>query len=58
MDCMLHNRYYLKTEKRQGRDKIQYLEKNKEDGGKGDKERVTKYLTNESRIMSVHYISE
>lgn len=35
MDCMLHNTYYLKTEKRQGRDKIQYLEKKR--GGRGKK---------------------
>lgn len=29
MDCMLHNTYYLKTKKRQGRDTIQYLKKKK-----------------------------
>lgn len=33
MDCTLHNTYYLKK-KRQGRDKIQYLE-GKEEGEKG-----------------------
>lgn len=40
MDCMLHNTYYLKTEKRQGRDKIQYLKKKKwRKGGKMIKKR-------------------